>query len=218
MSQTPIPLLGPEIYEGIEARGLAVDGFGWNSHHPIFAELIARTRPKIIVEVGTWKGASAIQMASLTRALGTRIFCVDTWIGGDGHIFREIGEGQPVMRDAHGWPGVYYQFLHNVKAAGFADRITPVPFMSLHAAWLLGAHGVKADLIYIDGGHHYLDVVVDISAYAELLAPGGVIFGDDFNQGGVRKAVEQHFETRKTTHGLIVADEKWAFVPAASNP
>lgn len=214
MNQEPIPLLGPEIYDGIESRGLTTDLFGWNSHHEIFAQLIQRTQPKTIIEVGTWKGASAVHMAALTAELGTRIFCVDTWIGGDGHIFKHIGEGQPVQRDRHGWPGIYYQFLHNVKASGYHNRITPLPFMSLHGAWLLEAHGIKADMIYIDGGHHYLDVIVDLTAYFPLLAPGGIIFGDDYDQAGVRKAIAEYFEHIKTTHALAVVGEKWALLPS----
>lgn len=214
MTQIPVPLLGPEIYDDLPPR--TTDLFGWNSHHPIFAELIRERLPSTIIEVGTWKGASAIHMAELTRALGTRIFCVDTWIGGDGHIFRDIGEAQPVQRDRHGWPGIYYQFLHNVKASGFTDRIVPVPFMSLHASWLLEAHAIQADLIYIDGGHHYLDVLVDLNAWSKRLAPGGIIFGDDFQQGGVGRAVEQFHREVRSTHTLTVVDEKWIIRPAAT--
>jgi hypothetical protein len=212
MNQTPIPLLGPSIYDGIEAKTKTTDLFGWNSHHPIFAELIHEKKPKVIIEVGTWKGASAIHMASMSAA---HLYCVDTWIGGDGHIYKDIGESQPVQRDSHGWPGIYYQFLHNVKVTGLCERITPVPFMSLHGAWLLEAHGIKADLIYIDGGHNYLDVIVDVQAYFTLLAPGGIMFGDDFNQNGVAQAVNDFMQKRSDTHALVVKDEKWVIRPKA---
>lgn len=217
MHQTPIPLLGPEIYDGILERGLTTDLFGWNSHHPVFAELCARQSPAVIIEVGTWKAASAIHMANLTAALGTHIYCVDTWIGGDGHIFRAIGEGQSVQRDRHGWPGIYYQFLHNVAATGHTRRITPIPFMSLHGAWLLAAHGIKAQLIYIDGGHHKIDVVVDLHAYFPLLAPGGIIFGDDYDQHGVREAVEEFMQQIAATHALTIQGEKWIIIPKSQN-
>lgn len=212
-SRTPIPFLGPEIYDGIYHRGLSVDDFGWNSHHPMFAELIAEVKPKTIIEVGTWKGASALHMASLTRDLGSKIYCVDTWIGGDGHISSELAESQSVMRDSHGWPGVYYQFLHNVKAAGFENRITPVPFMTQHAALLFKAHNLKADLIYIDAGHFYIDVVLDIHAYFVILEAGGVMFGDDYNYPGVKQAVAETMENINTTHCLTTSGEKWAIKP-----
>ena len=36
---------------------------GWNSTHPIFAELVAPLFAPVIIEVGTWHGKSAIEMA-----------------------------------------------------------------------------------------------------------------------------------------------------------
>lgn len=211
--QKPVPFLGPEIYEGINQRGLTEDLFGWNSQHPIFAELIDERSPQTIIEVGTWKGASAVHMANLTKHLSTKIYCVDNWIGGDGHVFDDLGVNQPVMRDQHGWPQIYYQFLHNVKASGHHNRIVPVPFMTLHAALLFQAHGVKADLIYIDAGHFYHDVILDMHAYFQLLAPGGVIFGDDYQYTGVSQAVNQAMEQLKTSHYLSVTNEKWVIKP-----
>lgn len=216
MNATPIPFLGPHVYAGILERGLKEDVFGWNSHHPIFAELVEELKPSVIIEVGTWKGASAIHMARLTTPLTTKIYCVDTWIGGDGHVYRDIGENQPVMRDAHGWPQIYYQFLHNVLVNGYANRVVPVPFMTQHAAMLFRAHGVRADMIYIDAGHYYIDVVLDIHAYFQLLAPNGVIFGDDFNYPGVAQAVNEFMETIKTTHFLTTSGEKWVIKPLKS--
>ena len=213
MSNTPIPFLGSEVYDGIFQRGLTEDLFGWNSMHPMFAELVAERSPQVIIEVGTWKGASAIHMASLTRHLSAKIYCVDTWIGGDGHIFKDLADAQSVQRDSHGWPGVYYQFLHNVKAQGYEKRIVPVPFMTQHAAHLFDAHRLKADLIYIDAGHTYLDAILDIHAYFRLLAPGGIMFGDDYNYPGVKQAVAETMESINATHYLTISGEKWAIKP-----
>lgn len=207
----PVPLLGSEIYENLPPR--TTDLFGWNASESVFAELIAELQPKTIIEVGTWKGASALNMAELTRDLNTRIYSIDTWIGGDGHIFSDFADAQPVQRDSHGWPGVYYQFLHNVKALGFADRITPVPFSSIHGFWLLEAHGITADLIYIDAGHHYLDVILDLNAWHTRLAPGGIIFGDDYDMTGVRTAVEHFHQAHAADYSLSIAGKKWILRP-----
>jgi hypothetical protein len=52
-------------------------------------------------------------------------------------------------------------------------------------------HGIRADLIYLDGSHDYEDVACDIAAYRPLLTPGGVLFGDDYDTWvDVRQAVE----------------------------
>ena len=53
---------------------------GWNSTHPIFAELVAPLFAPVIIEVGTWHGKSAIEMAKHMQGQGN-IYCVDTWLG-----------------------------------------------------------------------------------------------------------------------------------------
>ena len=49
----------------------------------LVGKVIADVKPKLIVEVGTWKGASAIYMAKICRKLelNTEIVCIDTWLG-----------------------------------------------------------------------------------------------------------------------------------------
>ena len=114
------------IYDGVELLPLKVDTQGWNSNGPIFAEAIKRIRPEVIVEVGSWKGASAIHMANLTRKLGPDciIYAVDLWIPPIG-----VGLGEvPKTQIPEPWQGItfYHQFLFNVKSAGVDDMIIPV--------------------------------------------------------------------------------------------
>lgn len=153
---------------------------GWGSNAPIFGELIAETRPRLIIEVGTWKGASALHMASICSniPLPTQILCVDTWLG----AYEFIGaiSSERDLQRSYGWPHVYYQFLANVMYEAQMDRIIPFPQTSLIAARYLWHHQVRADLIYIDGSHDADDVAADIRAYWPLLRRGGVLFGDDY--------------------------------------
>ena len=193
MIQTPIPLFGPEVYNGIEERGLAPDIFtGWHSNEPVFKSLIDKVKPKVIIEVGTWKGGSAIHMAKL--APEAKIYCVDHWLGGCDHVTADCAMRQGVMRDTHGWPGVYYQFLHNVWSEGLTERIVPVPMMTTDGARLLSMHGIKADMIYIDADHNEGPCRDDILAYLPLLRPDGIMFGDDFNLDSVKDAVASVFK------------------------
>jgi predicted O-methyltransferase YrrM len=168
------PLLSvKEFY--FDGEGFGVDLQGWHSDAPLFAELIAKVNPKVIIECGTWKGASAAHMASLSTA---KIYCVDTWLGGIDHVMQEEEPPNGLMRK-FGYPQLYYQFLKNINAFKFADRIYPVPQSSINGAKVLAAHNVSADLIYIDGSHEINDVYADIRAFWGLLAPGGIMFGDD---------------------------------------
>jgi predicted O-methyltransferase YrrM len=178
----PRPLPTPEIYENIEALQLPDDTQGWHSTHPVFTRLINETRPKTIIECGSWKGASIINMARI--APEAKLYAVDTWLGGIDHELNQQVATSVLQRD-HGYPRLYFQFLANIKRAGVHDRVTPIPQTSINGARLLQAHGITAELIYIDGSHEAFDPYYDMLAYWPLVAPGGILFGDDMGFSGV---------------------------------
>jgi len=182
--------LRPDL-DGFMASAYPNDVQGWGSDAPIFAELIEQVRPRLIVEAGTWKGASVLHMARVCDELGldTRILCVDTWLGAYEFIGAD-GDETRDLRRVYGWPQIYFQFLANVVKAGQQTRIIPFPQTSLIAARYLWHHQVRAELIYIDGSHDAEDVAADIRAYWPLLKPGGVLFGDDYDSfEDVRRAL-----------------------------
>ena len=164
---------------------------GWQSNCPIFEELIDKVQPKTIVEIGSWKGGSAINMAKLCKARGldTKIYCIDTWLGAS-----EFWTNPTPERNLHlhyGYPQIYYQFLSNVVHNDVVDCIIPVPLPSS-----IGIHLVpNADLIYVDGDHSYAGALQDITnAYEKLIKePGKVIFGDDYCNDifEVKRAVDE---------------------------
>lgn len=178
-------------YAGFDASRHPHDPQGWGSNHPIFRTLVAELRPKLIVEVGSWKGASAIHLAGLAREFGLDcpVVCIDTWLGSSEHILGERPAWRESLRSLHGFPQLYYTFLGNVVRAGHANRIIPLPCPSDTGAIVLRAKGLAADLIYIDAAHEEAAVYRDLADYWPLLAPGGALVGDDFaNYPGVRAA------------------------------
>lgn len=167
---------------------------GWDSKHPIFGELIGELRPSLIVEVGTWKGASAVHMAKLCRKLGlaTEIVCIDTWLGNWQHWSRETGVGSKLdLRIVNAFPRLYYQFMANVLHFDCADSITPLPLTGVAGAKLFKHLEIQPEIIYIDGDHEYESVLFDLRLWLDQLKPGGAIIGDDYNWPGVRRAVEE---------------------------
>lgn len=200
----------------------AVDVHGWNSDHPYFAKLIAEVNPALIIEVGTWKGRSAINMAELSKGrmgmcevsgasvpMPPPIVCVDTWLGGIDHYLSK----QPIddrRLDAHGSPRLYELFLKNVAGTPHAGRIHPLRQTSNNAAKILAHQKIVADLIYIDGSHEYDDVYADLCAYVPLLSESGRIFGDDFRSfPGVFAAVVRF--AHENGYGLHVeANNFWS--------
>ena len=172
-------IYGQSPYANFDEKAWKYDLQGWGSTEPVFQELIEEIKPKTIIEVGTWKGASAINMASLTKKSGLKstIFCVDTWLGSEEHWLLHLDQLQ--LKD--GYPQLFYQFLANVKHTKNEDVIVPVPQPSLVAADFFALKGIRADLVYIDASHKLNHVLSDIHAFWPLVRCGGIIFGDDFN-------------------------------------
>jgi hypothetical protein len=190
-------LIGP-----VNSEGLEKDYQGWNSLHPIFEKLVNEVRPKVYVECGVWKGMSLLNVAKLTRDMGTTLYACDTWLGGIDHILSD----QPVDRikkDKWGYPMLYHQFLFNLAGTGCEERVFPVVNTSVNGARLLRAKGVQADLVYIDGSHEYPDAYLDMEEYWKLVRPGGVMFGDDYGFPGVVSSLSEWTGTVRVNPEII---------------
>ena len=186
-------------YVGLKVVDYKPDLQGWDSTHPIFSYLIRELKPRLILEVGTWKGASALHMAELLldlRLHDAEICCVDTWLGALEFWVWDHDDANRYqsLKLVNGFPSVYYTFLRNVAALGATNFITPFPTTSAIAARFFEHHKILFDLIYVDGSHDYADVSADIHAYWQLTKPGGVLFGDDYGNTyweGVTRAVDE---------------------------
>ncbi len=201
-------------YDGFDGSLLQTDLQGWNSERPVFQELIERTKPRLIVEVGAWKGASAIFMGRTLQKKysAAKILAVDTWLGSAEFWDRDGHPGlYKTLRHRHGLPSVYEQFLFNVLQAGLQDMIVPFPQTSLNAARWLARRGVQAELIYIDASHEAEDVALDLKNYFAIVAPGGMIFGDDYGcaDSGVASAVRQFAEDHQVAVELKENSQFW---------
>lgn len=192
------------IYENFEL--LPEDLQGWNGDRAIFGKLIEELRPDLIIEVGSWKGMSSINMAGHLRRLGlsSKIYCIDTWLGSLDFWLYNID----FLNLKNGYPRVYEQFLSNVVHRGFQDLIEPLPMTSRTGARYLSGKGVQSSLIYIDASHEEEDVYSDLTDYIKLLRPGGVMFGDDWRYYGVRPAVER-FSKERSLDLEIEEDHFW---------
>lgn len=181
-------------YEGFGFENYSLDLQGWGSTDPNFKKLIDEINPRLIIEVGSWKGGSAIFMAEYIKKknLDCKILCVDTWLGAVEFWADQHDEERYIsLGMKNGYPSVYYQFLANVMHKGLQDIIIPFPQTSILAARFLALNNIKADLIYIDASHDEKDVYDDINNYWPILNTGGKLFGDDYDEfwPGVKLAV-----------------------------
>lgn len=207
---------GGNPYEGFPISDYTLDMQGWGSWSPVFETIIATFRPRLVVEVGSWKGTSAINMVNIAKKHGIEgftVICIDTWLGSHEHwLERNDPTFFKSLNLKNGYPTLYYQFLANVILSGHADSIVPLPLPSVSAAQVLSTifrGELQADMIYLDAGHAYEDVIQDIRIYWPLLRQNGVFLGDDYNPGwaGVIRACTEFAHRQGET--LNVRNEKW---------
>ena len=172
-------------FAGFPAGLYARDGQGWNSDHALLGQTVREARPRLMVEVGVWKGASTITLAQAMREAGHdgAVLAVDTWLGSFEHWIKP--NIFPDLHHVHGYPQLYRTFLSNVVAAGVEPWVVPLPIDSAGAHGILSHHGRRPDAVHIDAGHDYASVMADLVRWWERLAPGGWLIADDYDPGGV---------------------------------
>lgn len=197
------------IYSNLEL--LPEDNQGWNGNSYVFEQLIQQTSPSIIVEVGSWKGQSAINMGKAVKKLNllTKIYCIDTWLGAIEFLtnLKDTPERDLLLKN--GYPQVYYQFLSNVVHNKLEGVIIPIPNTSITGFKYLKYYNITPQLIYIDASHEEEDVYIDIKNYYSLLPKDGIIFGDDYNDWqGVKNAVNK-FSNENKINPQVLENNFW---------
>ena len=118
-------------------------------------------RPNIhALEIGSFEGRSALWFLGniLTHATST-MTCVD--------VFAD--------------PAYEARFDHNIQVSTFAKKVRKMKGLSQKVLRQLKPHSY--DLIYIDGSHMAVDVLIDAVLSWDLLKPGGIIIFDDYAMG-----------------------------------
>jgi predicted O-methyltransferase YrrM len=118
--------------------------------------------PLRVLEIGSWEGLSGSFLLYLFPS--ARITCVDTWEGSDEH------GGRFNVRQ------VEDNFDSNL--AKFPDQFEKMKQTSRD--YFHALTNQSFDLIYIDGSHHFIDVLADAFAAHEVLASKGIIVFDDY--------------------------------------
>lgn len=153
---------------------------GWHSQHTYLTRAIAEVKPKIVVEVGVWKGASVVTMAKEIKRLGLDavVIAIDTWLGSSEHYLWE--KFIPDLDFEFGYPRLYHKFAANIVKESLADVVVPLPLDSINGFQLLKEKTIRPDVLHIDAGHDYLSVMADLKAWWPQLMPGGILVGDDY--------------------------------------
>ena len=189
------------------------DIHGWFTFPQFYSTIAEKFQPSVqdryhIVEVGTWLGQSAAYLAVELINNGNShnvIFdCVDTWEGSSEHL-NEDGLlefdwnipsefGLPILKEKclMTTDELYNKFLSNIEPV--RHIVNPIKMKSVDAAKLY--EDSSLDLVFIDAGHSFDDVVADIKAWLPKVRPYGFIAGHDYEwDDEVKRAVHSIFPT-----------------------
>ncbi len=126
----------------------------------------------VIVEVGSYLGASTSFLAVGGDRRGAKVYAVDTWSN------RGMSEG---IRDT------YAEFVTNTAA--HARTIVPLRGESTELA---AGFRQRIDLLFIDGDHSHEGVCADLNAWLPKVKEGGIVAFHDYSWAdGVRRAVRE---------------------------
>lgn len=168
---------------------------GWFFHEALFRGVIPTLPDDAeVVEVGSWKGRSAVFIASMLEQQdrGMRLTCVDHWQGSD-EPDHEADEDVKAGR-------LYEVFRTNT--APF-KCIRPLRMASVEAASTFPDGSIY--LLYLDASHDEDSVTADIAAWWPKVALGGWLIGDDWNWPGVAAAAGKTFGDNIVTVGAYPA-------------
>jgi len=139
------------------------DRIGRFAHHVLESGL---PRPVRYLEIGSFEGASIAFVHALLDG-EVRITAIDPF-----EDYSEVAGRQ--MSD------VYDTFRGNIAAIGATELVRVLKGRSIDHLPKLIDGGEQFDLIYIDGSHANLDVLIDAALAWQLLARGGLMIFDDY--------------------------------------
>jgi cephalosporin hydroxylase len=126
----------------------------------VYQEIMAETRPDVVIETGTWRGGSALFLASVCDLLGAgEVVSVDI---------------EPMRDDYPQHPRITY----------LAGRSSTDPAL---VAELTERVAHRRTLIVLDSDHSQRHVEAELEAYAPLVPVDCYIVAEDSNIGQIRK-------------------------------
>jgi len=169
----------------------------WKGLEGIGYQIVRHYRPKVIVELGTHMGLSALAMGLALRDLnqGGRLFAIDSW----------EGDPQAGLYDDQ----VYRTFLGRSEQLGLGSIIVP---LKMYFDQARDQVATPIDLLHIDGLHTWDAVNHDLETYGPLVRPGGLILFHDVNThfedlrrfwAGVSQTHESHTIPHSNGLGII---------------
>ncbi|CAK0864307.1 unnamed protein product [Prorocentrum cordatum] len=199
------PLLAEASPNSVESAMPPDKGMTHVSANDIDMVLEMAVQPVLLwLELGAFEGGSAILTARRAEARAaasaaldarTTVVAVDTFLGDRKVIWERPPEERRQLLRPDGTIALYDRFRTNVlKAGSAAALVLPLPATSVTALRLmpgLADRGLlpRPQVIYLDSAHEAGEVFLELQLAWEAVAPGGVLFGDDWSIEAVRRDV-----------------------------
>lgn len=154
-----------------------VEGYMGELECEALYRLACNTRPgATIVELGSYKGRSAIAMAQSGRT----VWCVDKFEG-EQEEFRPL----PDHRDGNFSP---YDIKHNAERYDVNIRVLDATTDEAYRFWR-ATRKPPISLLLIDADHHYEAVKRDFRQWSQFVLEDGIVAFDDSIWEGVQRTI-----------------------------
>jgi predicted O-methyltransferase YrrM/SAM-dependent methyltransferase len=147
--------------EIIKSRGLGDISLMSEHSQALLYCTIRLVRPKLVIEIGTYRAGTAKVIAWALAANGSGML----------HTVDPFGKSR-VPSILASWP------------AHLRDIVSFYPVNSMEYFGSLAETGERSGLIFVDGNHDYEFALFDIESAARVAAPNGFIFIDNTSQAG----------------------------------
>jgi glycosyltransferase involved in cell wall biosynthesis len=163
------------LSEGVK---VSADIEGWFDFREVY-DYVAKWLPNHgdFLEVGTWKGKSAIYLAQRLQDLGkdhAQVYCVDTF------------EGDADTGKDNVWP-IFTDNCSASRCGHLQQEACELPSINAEAEW----KECSLDGVFIDASHDYESVKADIAVWLPKVKEGGFFGGHDIDAPGVLQAVTE---------------------------
>jgi predicted O-methyltransferase YrrM len=169
----PLCFIGIKGVSEFRAFGYQSNIPGWTKSMELSWLYVVAQVMDSIVEIGSWVGRSTDALLSGCKGA---VWTVDHFRGNGEHTKEQV-------------KGIQKAFLRNV---GHYKNLELLKMSSLEAVKKFENKSV--DMVFIDGGHEYKEVMADIKAW--LPKTKKLICGHDYGEGfkGVKRAVDEIFD------------------------
>jgi predicted O-methyltransferase YrrM len=129
----------------------------------------------IIVEIGSYLGASTCFLAAGASELGGKVYCVDTW------------QNEGMTEGSRDTFSIFYR-----NTTKYRNFIKPLRGKSIQIA---ESFSEKIDLLFIDGDHSYEGTKSDVESWLPHLKSGGLVIMHDSGWAeGVKRVINENIE------------------------